>query len=51
MTTEVLRGRYRPDVIRVLLVGESPPAGGTFFYAANYNLYRATWPELRRRRS
>jgi hypothetical protein len=42
MNTDELRGRYRPDVIRVLLVGESPPAGGTFFYAANSNLYRAT---------
>lgn len=26
----------------MLFVGESPPAGGTFVYAANSNLYRAT---------
>jgi hypothetical protein len=39
---EVLRDRYRPDRIDVLLVGESRPAGGTFFYAANSNLFYAT---------
>lgn len=26
----------------MLFIGESPPAGGTFFYYANSNLYRAT---------
>lgn len=26
----------------MLFIGESPTAGGTFFYAANSNLYRAT---------
>lgn len=30
--TEQLRRRYRPEVISVLFVGESAPAGGTFFY-------------------
>src|SRR5947199_2008929 len=40
--TESLRRRYRPADIRILFVGESPPAGGTFFYAANSNLYYAT---------
>src|SRR5688500_3174792 len=30
--TEELRRRYRPEVISVLFVGESAPAGGTFFY-------------------
>ena len=39
---EVLRDRYRPAVIKVLLVGESRPAGGTFFYAANSHLFFAT---------
>lgn len=39
---EQLRSRYKPDEVRVLFVGESPPAGGTFFYAANSNLYLAT---------
>ena len=42
MDTEALRDRYRPTDVRVLFVGESPPAGGTFFYAANSNLYYAT---------
>ena len=39
---ESLRAKYRPDHVSVLFVGESPPAGGTFFYAANSILYRAT---------
>ena len=42
MDTESLRSRYRPERVRVLLVGESPPAGGTFFYAGNSNLFRYT---------
>lgn len=42
MDVESLRSRYRPKHVRVLLVGESPPAGGTFFYAANSNLFRYT---------
>ena len=37
-----LRSRYRPECVRVLLVGESAPAGGTHFYFANSNLFRAT---------
>lgn len=37
-----LRTRYRPDDVRVLFVGESAPAGGTHFYLANSNLFRAT---------
>lgn len=40
--TERLRRRYQPPDIRVLLIGESPPAGGTFFYSANSKLYDAT---------
>jgi hypothetical protein len=39
---EALRRRYLPPKVRVLFVGESPPAGGTFFYAADSGLYRAT---------
>lgn len=39
---ERLRQRYRPNRIDTLLVGESRPAGGTFFYLANSNLYYAT---------
>lgn len=40
---EQLRQQYRPQGrIRLLLVGESRPAGGSFFYLANSNLFRAT---------
>ena len=39
---EALRERHRPDAVQVLFVGESPPAGGTFFYAANSDLFRYT---------
>lgn len=39
---ESLRERYRPSRIRVLLVGESRPSGGTFFYLANSRLFFAT---------
>jgi hypothetical protein len=37
-----LRHKYKPDKIRVLFVGESPPAGGTFFYKADSKLYHFT---------
>jgi hypothetical protein len=40
--TEILRREFIPDRITVLFVGESPPAGGTFFYRANSLLYDAT---------
>jgi hypothetical protein len=39
---ERLRNRFRPARVRVLFVGESPPAAGSFFYAADSELYRAT---------
>jgi hypothetical protein len=39
---EQLRRSFRPAEVRVLFVGESPPAGGTFFYSADSGLYRAT---------
>ncbi|MDQ4077740.1 MAG: hypothetical protein M3220_16020 [Chloroflexota bacterium] len=39
---ELLRRAYLPDTVRVLFIGESPPAGGTFFYAADSNLSRYT---------
>lgn len=41
-STQQTREDYLPDAVRVLFIGESPPAGGTFFYYANSNLYRAT---------
>jgi hypothetical protein len=39
--TESLRQRYRPSRVRVLFVGEAPPASGRFFYKADSGLYRA----------
>ncbi len=38
---ERLRRHYCPDRVRVLFVGESPPASGRFFYQADSGLYRA----------
>lgn len=38
--TEEHRRSFRPANVRVLLVGESAPAGPTFFYEANSNLFR-----------
>jgi hypothetical protein len=38
---ERLRRRYRPTDVRILFVGESPPASGRFFYGADSGLYRA----------
>lgn len=37
-----LRERFRPSTVRMLFIGESSPAGGTHFYLANSNLFRAT---------
>jgi hypothetical protein len=39
---DAVRTRYRPTTTRLLFVGESSPAGGTHFYQADSNLYRAT---------
>ncbi|HUG94869.1 MAG TPA: hypothetical protein VMK30_01865 [Pleomorphomonadaceae bacterium] len=38
---EELRARYRPPEVRLLLVGESRPAGGAFFYRADSRLFFA----------
>jgi hypothetical protein len=38
---ECLRRSYRPAHVRVLFIGESPPASGRFFYQADSGLYRA----------
>ena len=40
VATEKLRSYYRPSKINVLFVGEAPPAGDTFFYAENSQVYR-----------
>jgi len=38
----LLRQKYKPDRVRVLFVGESPPANGTFFYKCDSKLYKHT---------
>lgn len=38
---EGLRESFRPKRIRILFIGEAPPASGRFFYSANSGLYRA----------
>jgi hypothetical protein len=40
--TERTRRHYKPGDIRVLFIGESPPAAGSFFYHADSKLYSAT---------
>lgn len=41
-TPDEIREQHRPARVRLLLVGESPPSGGTFFYSRNSKLYRVT---------
>lgn len=41
LSRERLRRRFRPRRVRVLFVGEAPPASGRFFYQADSGLYRA----------
>jgi hypothetical protein len=38
---ERLRRRYRPPRVRMLFIGEAPPASGRFFYRCDSGLYRA----------
>ena len=38
---ERLRESYRPKRVRVLFIGEAPPASGAFFYRSDSGLYRA----------
>ena len=42
MNTHKLRMQHLPKSVHVMMVGESPPAGGTFFYAGNSILFRHT---------
>lgn len=39
---QTLREQYRPTQLSLLFVGESAPAGKTFFYAANSGLFTYT---------
>lgn len=43
MSREDIRNQFRPEVTRLLLVGESPPANGTFFYDGDSRLYFHTF--------
>jgi len=38
---ERLRRQYRPSHLRLLFIGEAPPASGRFFYRRDSGLYRA----------
>jgi len=56
LARERLRRRHQPERVRILFVGESPPASGRFFYQADSGLYRAiretfieAFPNLRHR--
>jgi hypothetical protein len=40
-SNERLRRSFRPKKVRILFVGESPPASGRFFYRADSGLFRA----------
>ena len=40
-SAERLRRSYRPARVRLLFIGESPPASGRFFYRGDSGLYRA----------
>lgn len=39
---EKLRELYKPEVVKLLFIGESPPQGGNFFYRCNSHLFRNT---------
>lgn len=51
MNVESLRILYRPPKIKILLVGESEPAGGDFFYLEKGVFYRniknSIWPIIK----
>lgn len=56
LSRERLRRHYRPARVRILFLGEAPPASGRFFYQADSGLYRAireafvkAFPALRER--
>jgi hypothetical protein len=41
ISRERLRWRYRPEVVKLLFIGEAPPASGRFFYRGDSGLFRA----------
>lgn len=44
---EAARQRFKPEQVRILFIGESAPAGGTFFYTMDSLLYDATQAAFR----
>ncbi len=38
---ERLRQEFRPEAVRLLFIGDSPPASGRFYYRGDSGLYRA----------
>ena len=38
---EALRRSFQPSKVKLLFIGESPPASGRFFYSGDSGLYRA----------
>jgi hypothetical protein len=51
MDTEIIRNLHRPSRIKILLLGESEPAGGDFFYLEKGLFYRSIknsiWPIIK----
>jgi hypothetical protein len=45
---DLLQRRYRPSRVRLLFIGEAPPASGRFFYRRDSGLYRAIRDGLQR---
>jgi hypothetical protein len=43
MDTELIRRAYKPDKVRLLMVGESPPAKGGFFYLKDRKILMVTY--------
>ncbi len=43
-----LRRRYRPAEVKMLFIGEAPPASGRYFYQGDSGLYRAVRDAFRR---
>jgi hypothetical protein len=47
-----MRRRYEPDVVRLVIITESPPASGLYFYnptggpEAEVTIFRDPFPEL-----
>jgi hypothetical protein len=45
---EAVRDDFRPERVKVLLIGESRPSNGTFFYRGDSRLAKYTWEAIGR---